>query len=337
MKEVTKNEFMQVIEETRLRLKGNSEWRERYAGYAEEISNNKDTITEVRKGFREWSPLKFYLTVTEAKKAKHFVNFELRYMGQTVAKLTVNKDEIPKLSTRYKYCEEANLRNFNCSIHLPDVDWRGEDAKGFRKFFKKREVTRVDGKRGNKEHYLESLLLTEFSKTKSEEKPLLRIQPVKIAGVRFPMPTYIKASNHKKVEIGYGHIDILARTGTGGKATHLCIMELKDENTKREPPKEVMKQAIAYATFIRELLRSNSGRDWWRLFGFRGEIPEPLELYAICVMPSNNNNNYSFGNMELNIDRDIIKLHYIYFDDEYFIKENKIRIKPGDATIGVVA
>jgi hypothetical protein len=114
-------------------------------------------------------------------------------------------------------------------------------------------------------------------------------------------------------------------------------MELKDENTKREPPKEVMKQAIAYAAFIRELLRSNFGRDWWRLFGFRGEIPEPLELYALCVMPSNNNNDYFFGNMELNIDRDIIKLHYIYFDDEYFIKENKIRIKPGDATIGVVA
>jgi hypothetical protein len=76
---------------------------------------------------------------------------------------------------------------------------------------------------------------------------------------------------------------------------------------------------------------------WWKLFGFRGEVPEPLELYAICVMRSNDKKDYPSGNMELNIERDIIKLHYIYFDDEYFIKENKIRIKPGDATIGVVA
>lgn len=332
MKEDTKNEFMQVIKETRLLLQVKSEWRERYAGYAKNISANIPEIESARKRFREWSPLKFYLTVTEAKKAKHSVSFELRYMGQTVAKLTVNKDEIPKLSTRYKYCEEANLRNFNWSISLPNVDWRGEDAKEFRHFFKKREATRVDGKRGNKEHYLESLLLTEFSKMKSEGKPLLRIQPVKIAGVRFSMPTYIKASNHKKVDIGYGHIDILARTGTGGKATRLCIMELKDENKKGEQPKDVMKQAIAYATFVRELLRSNSGPDWWELFGFQGDIPEQLDLYAAIVMPSNKNNDTTFENMKLSIERDTIKLHYIYFTEE----DGKIKIKPGEATIGVV-
>jgi len=155
------------------------------------------------------------------------------------------------------------------------------------------------------------------------------------------MPTPISASKHEPVKysgIHGGGIDILARTGTGGKATHLCIMELKDENTKREPPKEVVKQAIAYATFIRELLHSDAGVKWWNLFGFRGErVPEPLELYAAIVMPSNKNNDITFQNMELSIENDTIKLHYIYFDDEYFIKENKIRIKPGDATIGVVA
>jgi hypothetical protein len=107
-------------------------------------------------------------------------------------------------------------------------------------------------------------------------------------------------------------------------------MELKDENTTNELPGDAMEQAIAYATFIRELLRSDAGATWWRLFGFEGKVPEPLNLYAACGMPSNENNDYSFGRMELNIERDTITLHYIYFIDE----NGRIRIKPGDTTLG---
>ena len=129
-----------------------------------------------------------------------------------------------------------------------------------------------------------------------------------------------------------GGIDILARTGTGGKATNLCIMELKDENNKREPPKDAMKQAIAYATFIRELLRSDAGTAWWKLLGFGGKIPDMLELYTTCVMPSRLDNDYSFGNMVLNIEKDTIKLHYIYFTEE----NKRVNIKPGDTTLAVM-
>jgi len=129
------------------------------------------------------------------------------------------------------------------------------------------------------------------------------------------MPTYIKASNHKKPETGYGHIDILARVGRG-KGTNLCIMELKDENNSKEPPGDVVKQALAYATFIRELLRSDCGKAWWRLFGFRGDLPEKLELYAACVMPISEFNDTSFGGLALPVDGDTIKLHYLYFQEE---------------------
>lgn len=335
---MTKNKFMQVIEETQSLLKENSEWRERYSGYADSISRNKPLIEIVRRSFHEWSPLYVYLNTTSAKNAKNSVSFELRYMGQTVAKLIANKDKKHKLSTKNSKnkLEETNLRDFGCNLCMAAADWDGKPAIEFRKFFKDREGARETGSnKSNEEHRLESLLLTEFSKTKSQEKPLLRIQPVKIAKVRFPMPTPISASNHKAIKysgIYGGGIDILARTGTGGKATHLCIMELKDKNEKREPPKAAMEQAIAYATFIRELLRSDTGVAWWKLFGFKGNIPEPLELYATCMMPSNHNNDYSFGNMELNIERDTIKLYYIYFTDE----DGKIKIKPSDATIGVV-
>jgi hypothetical protein len=334
MKEMPKKQFMQVIEKTRALLKDHSEWRERYASYAKEISNNKDAITEVRKGFREWSPLRVYLNITSAKKARNCVNFELRYLGQTVANLKGNKDKKHKLSITKKL-RKTNQRDFDCEICLSSADWDGKDAAEFRRFFRNRKGARkADANKGNEEHRIQSLLLTDFSKTKNKE--LQYIKPVTIGRVRFPMPTPISASKHEPVKysgIHGGGIDILARTGTGGKATHLCIMELKDGNTKRETPKDAMEQALAYATFIRELLRSDAGVKWWELFGFGGEkVPEPLELYAICIMPSNDNNDYSFGNMELNIEGDIIKLHYIYFTEE----DDKIKIKPGDATIGVV-
>jgi hypothetical protein len=117
-----------------------------------------------------------------------------------------------------------------------------------------------------------------------------------------------------------GGIDILTRTGTGGINTYLCIMELKDENVKSEPPKDALKQAIAYTSFIRELLRSEAGQEWWTLFGFNGKIPKQLTLYAACVMPSSNCNDYSFRDMTLDIDGDTIKLHYVYFIE----KNNKI-------------
>lgn len=136
MKEVMKNEFMQVIEETRALLKENSEWKERYAGYAEEIRNNFSTIKGVRSTFREWSPLNVYLNMSSAKSAKHSVGFELRYMGQTVARLTGNKDGKHKLSTTRKL-EETNQRDFHCEICLSSADWAAGTLNNFVGFSEK--------------------------------------------------------------------------------------------------------------------------------------------------------------------------------------------------------
>ncbi len=327
-----KSDFIDVIQETRLRLKDNSEWRGRYVGYAEKISGNIDFIKSVRSGFREWSPMKVYLNITSAKTANNSVSFELRYLGQTVAKLTGTNNKLHKLST--KNYETTNSRDFDCNIPLSSADWCGEEAAKFRSFFKNRKGARKhDANKGNEEHRLESLLLTEFSRIKN--KVIRHIKPVTIGSVRFPMPTPISASNHKAIKysgIAGGGIDILARIGTGGKATRLCILELKDENKNSDPPKDAMKQAVAYATFIRELLRSDAGEDWWKLFGFGGKVPEPLELYATCLMTSDRYNDYSFGNMVLNIERDTVKLHYLYFTEE----NNRIIIKPGNTTLAVM-
>ena len=162
------------------------------------------------------------------------------------------------------------------------------------------------------------MLLTEFSKKSGKDKVLCNIQPVKIAGIaRFQMPTPLYASDIKKLKYsgtGGGGIDIISRIGTGG-AIKLCIMELKDENNAKETPTKAILQGLAYATFIRELLRSKNGQDWWKIFGFSGKLPEQLELYVVCVMPSKQNNDIFFANKIIKTAKDSFHLHYIYFQE----------------------
>ena len=332
MKEMPENALVGVVEKTRSLLKTNPEWPARYADYANKIQGSIPFISASRSSFRESSPLKVYLNITSAKGARRSVSFELRYLGQTVAELKGNKNKGFRLSTkRYR---TTNRRDFDCDIWLPSADWRGEDSATFRSFFKARKGPRLgDSNRANEEHRLESLLLTEFSRRKSKEKPLLGIQPVRIAGVRSPIPTPISASNPRAIKYSGtrgGGIDILARTGTGGRAMHLCILELKIKGGRRESA-SAMEQAVAYTTFVRELLRSESGAAWWRLFGFGGDVPESLELYSACAMPLDAHNETSFGRRELNIEGDTIRLHYLYFVDE----GTRIRIRPGDTTLNI--
>lgn len=297
-------------------LNQNNEWRSRYDMYAQRITQNLNTIISVRASFRQWKPLTVYLNTTSAMNARKTVVFDLRYLGQAVASLTGYLSGNNKLSTNAKR-NLTNLRDFGCGIQLVSADWNGSDAAKFREYFSKRKGPRNSiGNKGNEEHRLESLWLTELLKPGGKILPNTRA--VTIGKVRFPMPTPISASNHEGVKysgISGGGIDILARTGIGGRNTYLCIMEVKDENVKKEPPKEALKQAVSYATFIRELLRSDGGQQWWNLFGFKGKVPGQLTLLVACVMPSSPFNDYSFKDLILNIDDDFIKLHYIYFNE----------------------
>jgi hypothetical protein len=113
-----------------------------------------------------------------------------------------------------------------------------------------------------------------------------------------------------------GHVDILARIGKG-RSSKLCIMELKDEYSKKEPPVKVLKQGLIYAAFIRALLRSKSGKQWWRIFGFNGGVSDPLILYVACVMPFKitGGSDKSFVNKEVALGRDSFRLHYLYFKE----------------------
>lgn len=312
-------------------LRANPEWIERYKKYADEISGNVAMLKERKASFHKWSPLYVYLTTSEMKKGGN-VSFSLRYKGQEVGKLVV-KDEILCYPAY-----ENNSKNFGYTPSFQDeFPWNSENARAFRKFFLQNPL-RIDCGKKNDEHRYESMLLTCFEDCKKEIDAFKHIRPVSvISGVRFPMPTPISASNKNAVTYSGtsgGGIDIFTRTGNG-KATYLNIMELKDENHKGEEPSVVIRQAIAYATFILRLLRSESGAEWYKLFGFGSALPDSIKVYATCLMPKGYCEDKSFANQKIYVDKtydivsdtsidnsDIIELHYMYFDENSDIISN---------------
>jgi hypothetical protein len=228
-------------------------------------------------------------------------------MGQIVAALS-KKDNGTFLST--KGYDENNFCDFGCDIKLYNAHWDGHETKQFRRYFRSLPDRSRTNNKGNVEHNVENMLLAEFSKRKSADKLLLGIQPVKIAGVRFGMPTPLSASDHGKLKYANaygGGIDILARSGA-----KLTVIEVKDENTPKEPPQAALKQAIEYAVFIRELLRSKSGEKWYRVFGFSGKLPRSLTIRTVCAMPDDIPEK-SFTGKTLPIENDAIECHYLYF------------------------
>ncbi|SHO49203.1 hypothetical protein [Desulfopila aestuarii] len=295
-------------------LKYNSEWVQRYGGYAKQILLNEDDLKYKKTNFNEWAPLYLYMTIGEAKGN---LLFSLRYVGQDVAKLKVDGQGVTIATNSFT---ERNMRDFGCNIHLSNHSWSSKEASDFRKHFSNKPI-RLDVSKKNDEHRVESLLLTEFSKSDSKDKMICNIQPVKFSGIaRFQMKTPLTSSNisnicyEKKAGSG-GGIDIISRIGIG-RGTKLCVMEVKDENVAAEPPRNAVLQGLSYGVFVLNLLRSESGDLWWKIFGFKGKLPDSLELYIVCTMPSSEVNDISFAEKVINYKQDFFHLHYLYFQEE---------------------
>jgi len=303
----------EVIRGTQELLLNNSEWIKRYEGYADKLLANNVFIKSNKKSFNRFSQLYYYISTTNAKKAKTKLLLDVRYRGQSVATLKADGNN-NTISTKEQF--NKNKRDFDCDIQLDDIPWIDKQASEFRKFFRDRDNSRnnTEKNKKNEEHNVENLLLSEFSKGTSYNKEITGIQPINICGIRFGMPTPLSASNHKALKYAKqygGGIDIFARTRKGS-AAYLNVIEVKDENNPNEPPKDALKQAIQYAVFIHELLRSDSGKNWYEIFGNSGAIPKKLTIRAVCAMPDNYVDK-TFEKQSFLIGDDKIECHYIYF------------------------
>ena len=309
--------YTTIIAVTRalLNAPANNEWIDRYNNYAKILLAAVPRITEQRGKFRIPSPFHTYLNLTNVKGA--VIKFQLRYLGQNVADLRYDSANDTMLLSTAGYVKQNNA-NFSYDGNFTMKSWLDSDAKEFRAYFKcinEWGIARINGGKRNDEHRLESALYTEFEKGMAASKAFGGIQPVQFGNVRMGFPTPLRASKHGAPEYcgsRGGSVDILVRWGIP-KST-LCVIELKDENNKgSETPEDVVEQATVYAVFLRELLRSSCGEEWWRLFGFSRQLPKKLHINAMSLMPYGLCSDHSFCGKDYPISGDCIQLHASYF------------------------
>lgn len=328
-------DYKNIIATIKETLEMETEWKTRYKNYHNKILSNQSLICNMRRSFRIRAPLCAYFSVSRALQGSNYGKavFDIRYQGQSVAEVLVEKaNNSSNGNSNFsvwlvvdKKKQFNNKRDFHFTLDedVPKlkVSWRdSEEAKLFRKFFADEPQRSQNAKRRNQEHKVESEILTDMLKTSAVGKNLLHFQPVLLCGARFQMPTPFMASQIKDGIITYaaekgGGIDILARTGTGGRNTTLCVIEVKDENKSKESPQVAMKQAIAYATFIWKLLRDkDNGQAWWSLFGFSQKPHENLIIYPTVAMPKGKKDEIFPGEEIVLDEKDKLKLQYIYID-----------------------
>jgi hypothetical protein len=272
-------------------------------------------------------------------------------MGQNIGSLLRKKGNC-SLVISATDCENScdAFSGYVSDIAPGKYDWeKSPEAKRVRDFF-----YNYGGVKGNNlhEHTVESAFLTDLEKRKGTGKTLKYIQPVEIRGKRFQMPTPLGASNLHSIKseadltnvkfFKYskqygGGIDILARRKIGPHS-YITVIELKDKCEKNEPPEKVMYQAIAYATFIRELIRSDAadGIGWYNLFLNKidgtasSQVPTTLAIKCIVAMPGLNvkklDNNLQAQNCKVlkpfHNSQDSIELYFIELDAKtYCVKD----------------
>jgi hypothetical protein len=231
-------------------------------------------IKAASRRFHEWKPLRFYLSVTNALKPQ--VEFSLRFRGQEVATLTVPGND-PQLKFNALH-RERNQRYFGVVTSAGTVSWVGPEAAQFRKAFKTLVSTK-GGRVHSPEHEIESRILQDMEGGPSRFAGTLdQIQPVGLGGFPFQCPVPISASGGKP-RAKRGNLDIVARRRWGAR-TILSIWELK-------APHKItgaVEQVYIYAIVLALMLRGPNGDLWYRLFGFKGDVPQDLTIEAVVAL-----------------------------------------------------
>lgn len=321
IREFTLPDYEAFAKQVQEALRDTPHWREDYTGYAKALLESRDRVTAARRSFRVLEPLRCYLTIGTVK-AGGALDFNLRYLGQSVGTVRVEKGQQPVLVVSERTAaNSAEWFGYPLGA-INGEDWVGPKAAAFRAFFSELSG-RSDLFPQQKEHMVESALLSELEKSDGARKQIRYIRPITYANTRLHMKTPLNASQAKEERFSVsvakpghgGEIDLFCRRRTG-RTTRLTVIELKDTNERREPFHLAIKQAIAYATFIRELVRSDAGADWMTLWGMDHQPwRQGMTINAAIAMPKGAADHLQFARQALMLRdggaEDSIALHYI--------------------------
>lgn len=304
-------------------------WEPIYLRYANSVIHNTEKYGKHSRCFKVDSPLFAYSSLGKVMSDSNTSVFDLRFAGQSVGTLKVDKSKQVTLTVSDSQAQYAkNNFKFENSIPFKDVLWKTDKkANDFRLFYYDQTSTeRIAIK--SEEHRIENFLLKEFGKEKRElEKKLCNIKPVRLGGKFFQLTTPLKGSKHEPVisinkrgGATGGGIDILARVKHEYFNFRIAIIELKDENKKEESQELVMQQALIYATFIAHLLRSRSGDNWWNIFreNFkkRSIVPSHLDLDVVTLMPEGLSQEGDLSTIELEELNTTLHLYTLYYSKD---------------------
>jgi len=281
--------------------------------WLQRLQEGEKIIHQKRQQFRQWNPLRVYISVTKAKSNI----FSLRFFGQEVAELFVKGGKV--IMRLRKWHSEKNNEWFGITLEHGDYKWKGKEARDFRAYFKSLALSKKGMPKVKViEHRIESKFIQEMFETRRERKfggTLSNIRPVTIGGcpLQFPVPIAASSGQPKKSK---GNIDILARHLGKHNKTRLSVWELKKPKTYGHAASQV----YIYAFTLLQILRhTKNASSWYKLFGYRSPIPRPLEIEAVVAVTGDQEKIFNRekiklkNNTSFNIGGDSIKLYAAYY------------------------
>jgi len=293
-----------------------AEFEERLDDWLKRLEEGETLILQAKKQFHQWDPIRVYVSVTRAK----YSLFSLRFYGQEVAELFV-KDRNTRLRLKKKHSEN-NRKWFGYTLKDGDYDWKGQEAKEFRSYFKQRaKFSKGKPEVRSIEHRVESKIIREMLKTTKKHKfggTLSNIRPVTIGGCPLQLPVPVSAHTGRPQK-SKGNIDILARHRGQNNRTRLSVWELKKPNTYNH----AASQAYIYALTLLQVLRhTKKGPKWYKLFGYNRPIPKRIEIEAVVAITYDQEKKFNGEKTELKnntsfqIAGDTIELYAAYYREK---------------------
>lgn len=325
--EVTRKKYQQWAEKVQSELQTQTKWMKLYEKYALDILMNSDNLKQGRKKFRVPSTMECYVTLGNSASGKMI--YDLRYLGQSIGEIRVNGDDVELFVSKKK--AETNKAFFGYSLgEISKEPWGvGKKAKEFRKYFNC-IVSREKMPR-QKEHMVETRLFKEFAKTVGGDKSIRYIQPIKFAGCFTHMKTAVKGSGAKDglfaVSDKGGEIDVFCRRKVAATESRLTVVEVKDKSERNESFAEAMFQAISYAVFLRELIRTPYGAKWMKIWGMNCKIRKSFTINAAVAIPAEDSECPTFSGQKILLGEDIIELHYMVLDKVVLNPIGEVRVK----------
>lgn len=299
---------------------------ERVCGWIRDIEANRAFIAQARRAFREWEPLRVYLSLTSAK-SKGYAVFSLRYIGQEVAQIKVNNKLDVLLHVTDGHAKWNN-KYFGMKLEPCKCDWDSPQARKFRNYFKDIDSGKRKIKTHSPEHQVETHIIKEMGKTQRANKfdgKFSGIQPIKYEKCPFQLSTPIAGNTGiPSISVRGGNMDIVARRRVAGNKIRISIWELKKPDVSGSVINKAIKQVIIYSSTLRMMLRSECGGAWYELLGFSKGLPKKLEIEAVICISINDRTKFELqiakliDEMPFYMGNDLIVPYVAYYNDKTY-------------------